>query len=85
MINETKAGKCNCNSIMFRSAESVKPGSNYFTVPTEVREISIKSMLKKIYESDFVGPESQYCVNNDFNLNYGKLLNDRRFLELIGK
>ena len=38
-------------------------------------------MVKKIYEHDFVEPESQYSVNNKINLNYDNLSkNDRRFL-----
>ena len=41
-------------------------------------------MLKKIYEHDFVEPDSQYCVNNKINPNYDNLSkNDRRFLELM--
>ena len=48
MINQTKASKFSCNRIMFRSADTVNPESHYFTVPTEVREISIQNMLKKI-------------------------------------
>ena len=59
MINQIKAGKLGCNRIMFRSDNTVKPGSHYFTVPTEVRETSIKSMLKKIHMDE---PESHYCV-----------------------
>ena len=54
MINQTKSGKCGCNRIIFTSADTLKPGSHYFTVLTEVREISIKSTLKKIYWHDFV-------------------------------
>ena len=81
MNNQTEAGKFGCNRIMFTSAATVKPGSHYFTVPTEVRETSIKSMLKKIYEHNFVEPESLYCK---INLNYDNLSkNDRRFLELM--
>ena len=75
MINQTKAGKFGCSRIMFTLADTVKPGSHYFTVPTEVKETSIKSMLRKIYEHDFVEPESQYCENLSKN--------DRRFLELM--
>ena len=69
---------------MFTSADKVKPGGHYFTVPTKVRETSIESMLKKIYEHDFFEPESQYCVNNKINPNYDNLSkNDRRFLDLM--
>ena len=39
---------------MFTLADTVKPGSHYFTLSTEVRETSIKTMLKKSYEHDFV-------------------------------
>ena len=68
---------------MFTSAHTVKPGRHYFTVPTK-RETFIESMLKKVYEHDFVEPESQYCVNNKINLNYDNLSkNDKRFLELM--
>ena len=84
MINQTKASKFNCNRIMFTSADTVKPGSHYFTVPTKVRETFIKSMLKKIYEHDIVEPELQHSVNNKINLNYDNLSkNDKRFLELM--
>ena len=84
MINQTKAGKFGRNRIMFTSANRVKSGSHCFAVPTKVRETSIESMLKKIYEHDFVEPESQYCVNNKTKLNYDKLSkNDRRLLELM--
>ena len=86
MINQTKAGKFNCKRIMFTSAETVKPESHYFTVPTGVRKISIESVLKKTYEHDFVEPESQYCANNKINFNYDSLSkNDRRFLGLMKK
>ena len=40
--------------------------------------------MKKIYEHDFVEPESQYYVNNKIYLNYDNLSkNDRRFLEVV--
>ena len=69
---------------MLASANTMKPRRHYFTVPTKVRETSIKNMLKKIYEHDFVEPEPQYSVNNKINLNYDNLSkNDRRFLELM--
>ena len=63
----------------------MKPGQHYFTVPTKVKETSIKNMLKKIYENDFAEAESQYSVNNKINLNYDNLSknDDRRFLELM--
>ena len=84
MINQTKAGKFGFIRIMLTLADTVKPGSYYFTVPTKVRETSIESMLKKIYEHDFVEPESQCCMNNKIILNYDNLSkNDRRFLELM--
>ena len=56
MIYQTKAGKCGCNRIMFTSTDTVNPGSHYFTLPTKVRETSIKRMLKRTYEHDFVEP-----------------------------
>ena len=69
---------------MFTLADTVKPGSHYFTLSTEVRETSIKTMLKKSYEHDFVEPESQDCVNNKVNLNYDNLSrNDSKFLEFM--
>ena len=69
---------------MLTSADTVKPGRHYFTVPTKVREMSIENILKKIYEHDFFETESQYCVNNKIKLNYDNLSkNDRRFLELM--
>ena len=69
---------------MITSADTMKPGSHYFTVPTEVRETFIRSMLKKIYEHDFVEPELQYCVNNKINHNYDNLSkNDMKLLELM--
>ena len=84
MINQTKAGKFGCNRIMLASADTVKSGRHYFSVPTKVRETSIEKMLKTIYEHDFVEPESQYSVNYKINLNYDNLSkNDRRFLELM--
>ena len=84
MINQTKAGKFGCNRIMLASTDTVKPGCHYFTVPIKVRETSIEKMLKKIYEHDFVEPESQYSFNNKINFNYDNLSkNDRRFLELM--
>ena len=84
MINQTKADKFGCNRIMLASADTVKPGRHYFAVPTKVRETSIEKMLKKIYEHDFVEPESQYSVNNKIKLNYDTLSkNDKRFLELM--
>ena len=84
MINQTKAGKFGCNRIMLPSADKVKPGCHYFTVPTKVRETSTEKMLKKICKHDFVEPESQYSVNNKVNLNYDNLSkNDRRFLGLM--
>ena len=58
IINQTKVGKFGFIRIMLTLTETVKPGSRYFTVPTKVRETSIESMLKKIYEHDFVEPES---------------------------
>ena len=83
-INQTKAGNFGCNRVMLASVDTVKPGRHYFIVPTKVRETSIQKMLKKIYEHDFVEPESQYSVNNKINLNYDNLSkNDRRFLELM--
>ena len=72
MINQTKGGKFGCNRIMFISGDTVKPGSHYFTVPTKVRETSIESMLKKIYDHDFFEPELQYCINNKISLNPNK-------------
>ena len=40
--------------------------------------------MKKIYEHDFVEPESQYYVNNKIYLNYDNLSKkDRRFLEVM--
>ena len=84
IINQTKAGKFGCNIIMFTLADTVKPGSHYFTLSTELRETSIKTMLKKSYEHDFVEPESQDCVNNKINLHYDKLsTNDSKFLEFM--
>ena len=83
-INKTKKAKVGCNRIIFTSVDTVKPGGHYFTVPTKVRETSIESMLKKIYDHDFVEPESQYCVNNKIKLNYDNLpKNEKRFLELM--
>ena len=58
------------NRIMFTLADTVKPGSHYCTVRTNVKETSITSMLKKILEEDFVELESQHCVNIKVNLNY---------------
>ena len=84
MINQTKASKFDCNRMMLASSDIVKPGRYYFTVLTKVRETSVEIMLKKIYEHDFIEPESQYSVNNKINLNYDNLSkNDRTFLELI--
>ena len=84
MINQTKAGKFGCNRIMLALAHTVKPRLHYFAVPTKVRETSIKNILKKIYEHDFVEPESQYSVNNKINFNYDNLSkNDKRLLELM--
>ena len=83
MINQTKTAKFGCNRIMFRSADTVKPGSHYFTVQTEVREFFIESTSKNIYEHDFAEPESQYCVNNKINLNDDNLSKNDRFLELM--
>ena len=84
MINQTKAGKFGCNRIMLALADTMKPGRHDFTLPTKVRETSIKNMLKKIYEHDFVEPELQYSINNKINLNYSNLSkNGRRFLELM--
>ena len=70
---------------MFISAHTVKPGSHYFTVlPIKVREASIESMLKKIFEHIFDELALQYCVNNKINLNYDNLSkNNRRLLELM--
>ena len=66
---------------MFTLADTVKSGSRYFTVPTKVKETSIENMLNKLYEYDFVEPESRYCANNKINLNYDNLFkNDRIFL-----
>ena len=71
---------------MFPPADTVKSVSYYFTVPTEVRKTSIKTMLNKSYEHDFVEPESQYCVNTKISLNYDNLSkNESKFLELMGK
>ena len=71
---------------MFNSANTVKPGSHYFTVPTGVKEISIESIMKELYENDLVEPESQYYVNNKINLIYHNLYNNYKiFLELIEK
>ena len=55
---------------MFAPADTMTPGRNYFTVPTKVRETSMENIFKKIYEHDFVEPESEYYVNNKINLNY---------------
>ena len=69
---------------MLALADTVKPRLHYFAVPTKVRETSIKNILKKIYEHDFVEPESQYSVNNKINFNYDNLSkNDKRLLELM--
>ena len=68
---------------MFKSTDTFKPGSHYFTVPNKVREPSIESRSKKIYEHDFVEPESQYWVNNKINLNYDNLSKNDKFLELM--
>ena len=77
-INQTKAGNFGCNRVMLASVDTVKPGRHYFIVPTKVRETSIQKMLKKIYEHDFVEPESQYSVNNKICFNYDNLSkNDR--------
>ena len=57
LINQTKAGTFCYNKIMLTSADTVKPGRHYFTVPTKVREISIENILKKIYEHDFFETE----------------------------
>ena len=43
--NQTKAGKFGCNRIMFKSADTVKAGSHYFTVPIRVKDSSIGNML----------------------------------------
>ena len=50
MENQTKAVKFGCNRILLISAETVKSESHYFTVQTEVRETTMESMLKKIYD-----------------------------------
>ena len=47
MNNQTKAGKFGYNRIVFASADRVKPGSHYFTLPTEVRKTSIKICWRK--------------------------------------
>ena len=68
---------------MFKSTDTFKPGSHYFTVPNKVREPSIESRSKKTYEHDFVEPESQYWVNIKINLNYDNLSKNDKFLELM--
>ena len=84
MSKQNKPDKFGCNRIMVTSADTMKPGSHYFHVPTEVKETSIESMLKKIYEHDFVEPDSLYCINNKINLNYDNLSkNDKRFLDIM--
>ena len=84
MINQTKSGKFGCSRIIITYADTVKPESHYFTVPTKVRKTSIKTMLNKSYEHDFVEPESQYCVNTKISLNYDNLSkNESKFLELM--
>ena len=47
---QIKAAKFGCNKIMLISAETMKSESHYFTVKTEVRETTMESMLKKIYD-----------------------------------
>ena len=85
MSNQNKVEKFGCNRIMVTSVDTMKAKNHFFTVPTEVKETSIESMLEKIYKNDFVEPELQYCANK-INLNYDNLSNnDRKFLELMGK
>ena len=85
MSNQNKVEKLGCNRIMVTSVDTMKAKNHFFTVPTEVKETSIESMLGKIYKNDFVEPELQYCANK-INLNYDNLSkNDRKFLELMGK
>ena len=70
---------------MFPPADTVKSVSYYFTVPTEVRKTSIKTMLNKSYEHDFVEPESQYCVNNKIIYYDNLSKNGSKLLELMGR
>ena len=86
LIDKIKAGKFSCNRIMLASADRVKPGRHYFTVPTKLWENSIENMSNKIFKHAFVETESQYSVNNKINLNYDNLSkHDRRFSELMEK
>ena len=86
LIDQIKAGKFSCNRIMLTSADRVKPGRHYFTVPTKLWENSIENMSNKIYKHAFVETESQYSVNNKINLNYDNLSkHGRRFSELMEK
>ena len=85
MSNQNKVEKFGCNRIMVTSVDTMKAKNHFFTVPTEVKETSIESMLEKIYKNDFVELELQYCANK-INLNYDNLSkNDRKFLELMRK
>ena len=67
--NKITAAKFDCHRIMLKSADPITPGSCYCTVSTELRKNSVENMLKKIYEHDFVEPESQYIANNKIKLN----------------
>ena len=61
MENQTKAVKFGCDRILLISAETVKSESRYFTVQTEVRETTMESMLKKIYDMNLLNLITLLC------------------------
>ena len=61
------------------------PGNRYFTQSDKVRDISIKGVLKKMCENNFILPQLQLFTNK-MSPNYdGLSMNDRRFSYLMEK
>ena len=70
-----------CNRISVQEKVSKNVASHYFARVTEVRDVGIEQMLKKIYTAEFNDNGSSRASENITKM----FIEDRQFLDLMGR
>ena len=68
-----------CNRISVQDKVSKNVASHYFARETEVRNIGIEQMLKKIYTAEFNDNDTSRAAENIIKMS----IEDRQFLNLM--
>ena len=82
-LNKANWKEMKYNNIYVHEANSVKRANHYFALKGPVRETDIATMLRRICETDFTGPQVQPSTSSSifkkFSFNYA------RFMEVIDR